>query len=263
MKHLFKTGLAVFIVLILPLPLFALDTGPLIFGKDIESKSVLLEIGYTNQNRDLDITSNTITIQGQDYDFEEDTAENKAKMFYGKLSVFATPNITFNISMGMDNVENTKTTPITVGAGIKYLAYSKDKFNLGFVFDGIYVPEFKFKDQEEYDPAVGWVKYSNSKQYFYEINAGLLGSYSFGDSKRIAFVPYGGLELSFFRGEENGYLSYVNYGISGETKTKVSEDQIIDAVIGASLIMKNLILLRAEGRLIGEETFSANIGVIF
>jgi hypothetical protein len=147
-----------------------------------------------------------------------------------------------------------------VGVGGRILLYGVDKIRISAVAAYHYVPGFDTEPEDDIDPDFGNQTISGEISYW-EGSAGVLVSGDVNIDTKSKFVPYGGLLLSTLRGTVDADVDFPDVDVHGSSSTDFEEDTLPVAVVGGSLVLDQKITVRAEGRLIGDESFSLALGV--
>jgi hypothetical protein len=76
-------------------------------------------------------------------------------------------------------------------------------------------------------------------------------------------MPYGGLAISVFRGNVDVTDNLPDIGARAEADADIEEDDLIQLILGTSLIFNENWSLRVEGRVVGDSSISGGLGVVF
>ncbi len=242
----------------------ALDVGDPVFKKDV-SGNLRLEVMYEKFDRDVVGKYDDLTVSGPGGTIVTSVADLDTSTDSDIVSLrgtfFASDAVSFYVDGGVSDEEDAEDTVFVLGGGIRVLAFEKDKVRLTVFASGHYVPEYDL-ESSEYDPVNGQI-FSSGTLSYYELAAGVLLSGDIKLDEHTTFIPYLGPAVSILDGDIDVNVNFEDRGVVGDTKADVEEDDLVQLVLGGSLLFLDNWSIRVEGRLIGDSSVSGALGVAF
>jgi hypothetical protein len=231
----------------------AIDLGDPLYAPDVEGKS-RLEILYEYYDREAAFDDLTLTVEGPggtgstttDLD---DEAEADQDLYTLRWTPMIRDRSAFYVDAGLVDHEDGDDLGYGVGAGARYLAAKQGRLRINIVGALHYVPPFDIENDDV-----------RTELSYWEASGGVLASGLIDLDPKTAFVPYGGVVFSMVDGEVESEVDLGDAVARGEANFE--EEDLPILVVGGTLLFNKKISVRAEGRLIGDESFSLGVGSV-
>jgi hypothetical protein len=222
----------------------AMDTGSPIFlpGVPLEGKT---ELFYDRYDRKLR------------YKSAGDSPESAMELnLYGARLYFPAGVATVHLDAGGFEGRNRNAAGVFFGAGGSFLPVSIQKFDVYGTIAASYIPAMSYSETDS-------TTHKSYSEQFLEVTLGASVARDFLVKQNWHIIPQIGLLLSVVRGSGRvDTSSSENPDASGDDFT-IEEDVFAVGSLGVSLVFRDQLSLRAEGRFIGEESLSLAFGYAF
>lgn len=249
------TLIGVLLVGFLPVNGYAFDCGDPVSEKDIKG-DVRLELIVENFDREAE---NKISFDDASALDESYTKGMDQTAFMARIHLPLARNATVFLDAGILDDNDADSAPVVIGAGTQIPFYDKKGLQLNFTANAHWVPNYDFEETHTNRN----LRYTLSgEKGYYELGAGMLMSGDVVLDKQSKIIPYGGIVLSLLRGSGDIEALVDGYHIS-DGDLDLTEDGALVGVLGVAFLLQKSFSFRLEGRIIGDSSLSAAMGIAF
>jgi len=249
----------------------AADFGAPDFKKP-DKNSFQISFIYENDERDLKnktsemtLTDGTISVP---YDGVLRLETTNLRYFMGRFDVLINDKLKLNFDLGSASEKDNDDKGYVVGLGLQFSPYRKGDFIFSIPVNFHYTSgigaEGYIQDNN------GYVLYFDGKTKAYEFNAGVIAGGDIKLSNSFGLMPYCGLYYTYMGYNADFDVNSFNtdqrvwpVNVWGDITVKDESKDNIDALLGLAFTIEDYITIRAEGRLIAEQSYSASVGLRF
>jgi hypothetical protein len=255
---------AILALCVLTLPVLAIDVGDPIYKNDVSGK-LRIEALYEKYDRDSKVDYGELTFTGPGGSLtvsgDEETSSAETDRFLLRGTLLSSESVSIYGDIGIVDDTEGEDRAYIIGGGIRTLAYTNDKIRLSIFGAGHYVPPYD-AEFNDYDASLGRMEATCEIDY-YELSAGALISGDIVLDEKTKIIPYGGVALSIIRGNLDYTFNFTDVGVTAEGSADVEEDDIVQLILGGSILFNKDWSIRIEARLLGDSSVSGGLGLAF
>lgn len=249
-------------VVLSAVPARAIDVGDPLYKADVNG-AVRVEVFYEYYDREAAFDDLNLKLTGPGgtatAGAEVDNSNAEEDLYIARVTAMVGEKGAVYADAGFVDDDGASDLAYMIGVGGRYLAYQIKQVRISAVAALHYVPGFDTESETTTDPTLGTETLTGEISYW-EGSAGLLASGNVSMNEKTQFVPYAGLLASTLQGTADVDVSWPDVAVKGSSSTDFEEDSLLVAVVGGSLVLNKQFTLRAEGRLIGDASFSIGLG---